>query len=70
VGFGGNCAAIAAGSSQEVIPIKPLHQILHVGYLLQLTQQERSEVTFGIIFYWSPRAFAVKTLPEDGTERT
>jgi len=36
VGFGGNCAAIAAGSSQEVIPIKPLHQVLHVGYLLQL----------------------------------
>jgi hypothetical protein len=59
VGFGGNCAAIAAGFSQEMIPIKPLHQILNVRYLFQLTQHERPEVALRPVLYGSPRAFPV-----------
>jgi len=59
VRFSGDFVAVAAGVSQEAASPEPFHQVLAVGYLLQLTQKERSEVALRAVLCGSPRAFLV-----------
>ena len=65
--FGGNLA-VATGSPQKAASPNLLHQILNVGYLLQLAQHERSQVTFWIVLNTPACAFKVETFPEDGAD--
>ena len=69
VGLAGCQLAVSAGLSEVGVSSQPLHQVLDVGYLLQLSEQQGSEVPFGVVLYWSPRAALVQPGPEDGMDR-
>jgi len=66
----GDSVAVAAGVSQEAVSSEPLHQVLEVGYLLQLPQHERSEVALRVVLHRPSSAFTLQPFPEDGVKRS
>jgi hypothetical protein len=50
-GLGERLVTVAADLSEVGVPPKALDQIFHVGYLEKLSEHQRLEVVFRLIFY-------------------
>jgi hypothetical protein len=61
---------ISTGGSHFSVPSESLDEVFYVGYLLQLTQHERSQITLRLVLYKPPCPFNVQALPEDGLKRS
>ncbi len=70
VGFGGGFVSVSAGFSEDGVAFQALHQVLDVGYLMELAEHEGFEVPFGLVFDGSSGSFGVKVFPEDGVDRS
>jgi hypothetical protein len=63
VNLGWNLATVATGETHFSAPPESLHQVFHIRYLLQLTQHDRSHITFRIVDHWLLWAFEVEAFP-------
>ena len=59
VGFAWCLVTVAADLSEAGVSSQPLHQVLDVGYLFELAEEEGSEVPLGVVLYGPPRAIRV-----------
>jgi len=69
VGFAWCLVTVAADLSEAGVSSQPLHQVFDVGDLLELAEEEGSEVPLGVVLYGSAGAFSVEACPEDGLDR-
>jgi len=65
----GGPVTVTAGPPQVGVPLEALHQVLDVGYLLELAEHQGPEVPLGVVLHWSSWACLVEACPEDGLDR-
>jgi len=70
VGLTGSHVAVSADLAEVGVPPEPLRQVLHVGYLEELSEHQRPEVPLRPVDHWSTGALGVEPGPEDGMDRS
>ena len=68
VGLAGGPVPVSADSSKVGVSSEAFHQVLDVGYLLELAEHQGPEIPLGVILYGSSGAFGVEIGPEDGMD--
>jgi hypothetical protein len=70
VGLGGGLVPVSAGVSEVGVAFEAFDEVLDLGYLEELAEQQGFEVPFGLVFYGSSGFFCVEVFPEDGVDRS
>jgi hypothetical protein len=61
---------VSAGFSEVGVPLEAFDEVLDVGYLEELSENQGFEVLFGLVLPGSSWAFCVEVRPEDGVDRS
>src|SRR4030042_3214400 len=69
VSFSRHFTVVPTGRPHLLVSSESLDQVFDVGYLLQLTEQEGSQVTFRLVLYRPPCSFKAQAFPDDGVKR-
>lgn len=70
VSLGWNISAVSAYAAKVRVPPQSLHQILHVGDLLQHPEQQSPQIPLWIIHHWPAWTILMKAKPQDGADRS
>ena len=65
-----SAGAQARARAEVGVPLEAFDEVLDVGYLEELSENQGFEVLFGLVLHGSSWAFCVEVRPEDGVDRS